>query len=100
MTIMTLSIDDFRLPPELDIGSRGGLYMIRGGISMAEMGWPNGFGRAARASGWHLLRISVSTVLSWESSALLSLSIFQLLNPEAKQAQPAGAEADGPSIYR
>jgi hypothetical protein len=35
---MTLSIDDFRLPPELDIGSRGGLYMIRGGISMAEMG--------------------------------------------------------------
>jgi hypothetical protein len=35
MTIMTLSIDDFRLPPALDIGSRGGLYMIRRGISMA-----------------------------------------------------------------
>jgi hypothetical protein len=77
---MTLSIDDFRLRPELDIGSRGGLYMIRGGISMAEMARPNGFGRAGPASGWRL--------------------VFQLLNPEAKQTKPAGAEADGPSIYR
>jgi hypothetical protein len=25
-----------RLPPALDIGSRGGLYMIQGGFSMAE----------------------------------------------------------------
>src|SRR5580692_3520726 len=68
MTIMTLSIDDFRLPPELDIGSRGGLYMIRGGISMAEMGWPSGFGRARRANGWRLHKISVSTARSSESS--------------------------------
>jgi hypothetical protein len=60
---MTLSIDDFRLRPELDIGSRGGLYMIRGGISMAEMAWPNGFSRAGRASGWRLLKILVSTAL-------------------------------------
>src|SRR5580704_3720174 len=37
MTIMTLSIDDFRLPPALHISSRGGLYMIQGGFSMAEM---------------------------------------------------------------
>src|ERR1700692_2477836 len=36
MTIMTLSIDDFRPPPALHIGSRGGLYMIQGGFSMAE----------------------------------------------------------------
>src|SRR5580700_449559 len=35
MTIMTLSIDDVRPPPALHIGSRGGLYMIRRGISMA-----------------------------------------------------------------
>jgi hypothetical protein len=78
---MTLSIDDFRLPPELDIGSRGGLYMIRGGISMAEMGWPNGFGRARRASGWRLHKISVSTARSSESSALLSLSEFSPSKP-------------------
>src|ERR1700722_19118601 len=37
MTIITLSIDDVRPRPALHIGSRGGLYMIRGGISMAEM---------------------------------------------------------------
>src|SRR5580692_2754201 len=42
MTIMTLSIDDFRPPPALHIGSRGGLYMIRRGISMAEMARPIG----------------------------------------------------------
>src|SRR5580704_4404699 len=46
MTIMTLSIDDFRPPPALHIGSRGGLYMIRGGISMAENDpVPRGFAR-------------------------------------------------------
>jgi hypothetical protein len=39
---MTLSIGDFRLPPALDIGSRGGLYMIQGGFSMAEMARPAG----------------------------------------------------------
>jgi hypothetical protein len=38
---MTLSIDDFRAPPALHIGSRGGLYMIRGGFSMAEMASAN-----------------------------------------------------------
>jgi hypothetical protein len=37
---MTLSIDDFRLPPALHIGSRGGLYMIQGGFSMAEVARP------------------------------------------------------------
>jgi hypothetical protein len=37
---MTLSIDDFRPPPALDIGSRGGLYMIQGGFSMAEVALP------------------------------------------------------------
>src|ERR1700680_3635011 len=42
MTIMTLSIDDFRPPPALHIGSRGGLYMIQGGFSMAEMARPAG----------------------------------------------------------
>src|SRR5580700_6986977 len=42
MTIMTLSIDDFRLPPALHIGSRGGLYMIQGGFSMAEPALPTG----------------------------------------------------------
>jgi hypothetical protein len=42
MTIMTLSIDDFRPPPALHIGSRGGLYMIRGGFSMAEVARPAG----------------------------------------------------------
>jgi hypothetical protein len=48
---MTLSIDDFRLPPALDIGSRGGLYMIRGGISMAEMAPANRpFGKPAGAA--------------------------------------------------
>src|SRR5580700_7613690 len=35
MTIITLSIDDFRPRPALHIGSRRGLYMIRRGISMA-----------------------------------------------------------------
>src|SRR6202795_1632423 len=40
MTIMTLSIDDFRLPPALHIGSRGGVYMIQGGFSMAEVARP------------------------------------------------------------
>jgi hypothetical protein len=40
MTIITLNIDDFRLPPALDIGSRGGLYMIQGGFSMAEVARP------------------------------------------------------------
>jgi hypothetical protein len=39
---MTLSIDDFRPPPALDIGSRGGLYMIQGGFSMAEVARPAG----------------------------------------------------------
>jgi hypothetical protein len=39
---MTLNIDDFRLPPALDIGSRGGLYMIQGGFSMAEVARPAG----------------------------------------------------------
>src|ERR1700722_267839 len=42
MTIMTLSIDDFRLPPALHIGSRGGLYMIQGGFSTAEVARPAG----------------------------------------------------------
>src|SRR5580692_711464 len=50
MTIMTLSIDDFRPPPRrarcsppaLHIGSRGGLYMIQGGFSMAEVARPAG----------------------------------------------------------
>src|SRR5580692_6139653 len=42
MTIMTLSIDDFRPPPALDIGSRRGLYMIQGGFSMAEVARPAG----------------------------------------------------------
>jgi hypothetical protein len=37
---MTLSIDDFRLPPALHIGSRGGVYMIQGGFSMAELAPP------------------------------------------------------------
>src|SRR5580700_3032309 len=35
MTIITLSIDDVRPRPALHIGSRGGLYMIQGGFSMA-----------------------------------------------------------------
>src|ERR1700682_4881857 len=42
MTIMTLSIDDFRPRRVLHIGSRGGLYMIQGGFSMAEMARPAG----------------------------------------------------------
>src|SRR3984957_15158005 len=40
MTIITLSIDDFRPRPALHIGSRGGLYMIQGGFSMAEVARP------------------------------------------------------------
>jgi hypothetical protein len=63
---MTLSIDDFRLPPALHIGSRGGLYMIWGGFSMAEMappaGGPSVAGTSPKAqpapSRRHILRLS------------------------------------------
>jgi len=43
-----------RLPPALHIGSRGGLYMIQGGFSMAEPMPPAGPDKPRKATASYL----------------------------------------------